>query len=74
MLVMNPPKYAHADKSHTYHLMGSRTKTLCGLSVLPVLLTIDLDLPLHLVKNLPVSYSLCKHCIRVQKQLQHSRN
>ena len=74
MLFTSSPKFAHADRSNAYHLMGSKTKTLCGLSVLPVVLAGDVDVPLNLVKSLPGSRLLCKHCTRVQGQLQYSRN
>lgn len=74
MLLTSSPKYAHADKSNTYHLLASKMKTLCGLSVLPILLSNGSDVPLHLTQSVPVSHILCKHCTRVLKQLQHSRN
>ena len=71
-LAMSLPKFAHADKSKAYHLMGCKTKTLCGLSVLPVLFDDDRGAPLHLVKNPPLSCSICKHCIRAQREAELS--
>lgn len=67
------PKYAHTDRSKTYHLMGSKTKTLCGLSVLPIVLESDVNAPaLHLIKRPPISCLICKHCTRVQREMQLS--
>lgn len=74
MLATSPLEYAHTDKSKAYHLMWSKTKTLCGLSVLPLLLETDLDAPLHLVHTPPASCLICKHCTRVQRELKHSCN
>ena len=68
MISNEHPQYAHCDKSSAYHLMASKAKTLCGLSVLPVILASD-NAPLHLIKSLPVSFVLCKNCKRAQEQL-----
>ena len=74
MLPPSLPKYAHADKSNTYHLTASKGKTFCGLSFLPVLLANNVNAPLHLVNNVPATFSLCKHCKRAQQQVQGCRN
>ena len=69
MLPNEYPKYAHCDKYGTYHLMAAKAKTLCGLSVLPVLLAAGSNAPLHLIKSVPVSFALCKNCKQAQKHL-----
>jgi hypothetical protein len=67
MLATSSPQYAHTDRSKTYHLMGSKSKTLCGLSVLPVLFESDFNVPLHLVTSPPASCLVCKHCSRAKE-------
>jgi len=74
MLLTSTPKYAHTDKSKAYHLVGSKKRTLCGLSVLPLVFESDLSAPLHLVNSPPASCVICKHCTRAQQQLKESRN
>jgi len=75
MMIPNEyPKYAQGDKSTAYHLMGNKAKTLCGLSVLPVLLATGSNAPLHLIRNVPVTFVLCKNCKRAQGQLLSQLN
>ena len=55
------------DISGIYHLLESKTRTLCGVHVAPVKLPRKLNVPvMHLVETPPERFRLCKHCKKLE--------
>ena len=54
--------YAVSDKHGIYHLLEAENQTRCGLPIVPAVLPKRADAPMHLVKDAPTGYRLCKHC------------